>query len=161
MTSGSLGTWTMQESSGLSMEDLDLRWRKNKNAHLGEGEPQFCVTIHTANGETRTQDVPDPFITTTVVDKISRWEAFLWIFRSDEHRTIKTVVSVRGTHAASRRIMTMNPYQMATENSQYHEECKARVAAGGFLPGDSVMCAQAGSSSEDRPRDKRQTSSEV
>ncbi len=146
--------------SEIAMLDLEHQWERNLNAHLGEGEKQFTVTIHTASGETRTQEVHDPFVTSTVVDKISRWEAFKSIFKGDESRTIKTVVSVRGSHAAQRRIMTMNPYQMAIENAEWEADCAARSAAGGFLPGDG--CATIGTvSSENRPHDQRQTDSEV
>lgn len=113
-----------------------------EGAHLGEaGTEQFTITVQMGDGTSKTDKIHDPFVTCTVVDKFSRWSAFKSVFQGEDRRTIKTVVSVWGSHSAQSRIMTMNPFVMQMENAAWEKDCAERAAAGGFLPGDG--CAQA------------------
>lgn len=87
------------------------------NCYLGEeGTEQFTVRA-TVDGElVKEQAIHDPFINTTTITSFSRWRCFLGIFKG---LTVKTQVSVRGSHAAQARIMTMNPFDLQRETKEW------------------------------------------
>ena len=104
--------------------------------YLGEeGTEQFTVTTQLNGRRIGQQKIHDPFAATTV---ILDWKdlfrgllvGFLFWGR------VKVTVSVRGTHAAERRIMTMNPFEMQRENEEWERGCLAR-AKSGFAPGET------------------------
>ena len=93
---------------------------------LGEsGTEQFEVRTLLNGCEIGRQKIHDPFVHTTVV--IGWWD----LLRSLLRRKAKVQVVVSGSHSAQRRIMTMNPVELAMENQAWIEECKQRRTYGG------------------------------
>ncbi len=94
--------------------------------YLGKpGTEQFTVEVVLDGKVLQHKAIHDPFISTTVI--ISRLDLFLgWIESLFYSRPFKVQVRVCGTHAAERRIMTMNPVQMMIENRQWEAECAQR-----------------------------------
>lgn len=86
-------------------------------AMLGEeGTEQFHVVTRVDGEIVKQQPIHDPFVHDTVINVRSRWSSFLGIFLL-RHRRVKVETSVRGTMAAQRRIMTMDPVEMAAEEA--------------------------------------------
>lgn len=89
-------------------------------AHLGEeGTEQFTVTIHRDRELVREQKIHDPFIHSTVIIKISRWDLFKSLFKK-QYET-RVIVHVTGTPAAQRAIMTLDPEELARENEEIYK----------------------------------------
>ncbi len=91
-------------------------------AHIGEeGTEQFTVATR-LNGDLvgPVRQIHDPFIHTTVV---IGWRDML---KGLLTRKLRVEVTVRGTHAAQSRIMTMDPAEMQRENLEWEEECAWR-----------------------------------
>lgn len=86
---------------------------------IGDTDTEQFNVETLVNGETvRLTRIHDPFIHTTVVTKLSRWDHFKGIFRPPE---TKTQVVVRASEGAQRAIMTMDPVQLARDSEDILE----------------------------------------
>lgn len=114
-------------------------WVAPQPPYLGEeGTEQFTVTTELNGLPISTQKIHDPFIRTTVT--IGWWELLRALLTGLLFwGKLKVNVRVSGSHAAQRRIMTMNPVEMQMENEQWEQDCAARSKAGSFLPGDTAQ----------------------
>jgi hypothetical protein len=109
-------------------------------AYLGEqGTEQFTVETKLDGKVIGKQQIHDPFIHNKTVFTLDRWSAFKQFLRPTP---IKVEVTVRGSHAAQRRIMTMDPEEMQRENAEF--EHIDRTSNCGF------ECVQSTSKSEER-----------
>jgi hypothetical protein len=89
-------------------------------AHLGEeGTEQFSVETRVDEKTVRVQPIHDPFIRSTCIVGISRWDHFVAIFRP---RKIKIQIIVNGSEGANRAIMTLDPEQLARDTEEILEE---------------------------------------
>lgn len=92
-----------------------------KNAMLGEqGTEQFTVTSRQDGKLIREQKIHDPFIHCTTVIQISRWDLFKAMFRRQYETRVE--VSVWGSEAAQRAIMTLDPEALARETEEILEQ---------------------------------------
>ena len=84
-----------------------------------EGTEQFTVEILVDGKTIMVQPIHDPFIHSTTVVGITRWDHFLAIFR---RRDIRVQVVVRSSEGAQRAIMTMDPRQLAMDTEEILEQ---------------------------------------
>lgn len=91
-------------------------------AHLGEeGTEQFSVETLVDGRTIKVQPIHDPFIHSTTVVSISRWDHFWAIFR---RREIRVQVFVSSSEGAQRAIMTLDPEQLARDTEEILHERK-------------------------------------
>lgn len=84
--------------------------------HIGEnGTEQFTVTTYLDGEIIRVQPIHDPFIRSTTVTVIGRWDAFKAIFR---RKAFKIGVHVDGSEGVQRAIMTMDPEKLQGETEK-------------------------------------------
>ena len=97
-------------------------------AHRGEeGTEQFSVETLVDGKTIKVQPIHDPFIHSTTVVSISRWDHFLAIFR---RREIRVQVFVSSSEGAQRAIMTLDPEQLARDTEEIlHERKIARESS--------------------------------
>lgn len=103
----------------------------NSPPYLGEeGTEQFTINYEVGGRQLSSQKLHDPFVTATVV------LCWMDLLRGMLRGHLRVRVTVTGTQAVQRRIMTMNPYKLQAEQAEWEAECAARAAAGGYLAGD-------------------------
>jgi hypothetical protein len=84
-----------------------------------EGTEQFTVKTYIDDHKLiREQKIHDPFISSTTVSVLTRWSCFLGLF-AKKYRTVKTQVSVFGSHGAVARVMTMDPAELQRETDEW------------------------------------------
>jgi len=86
-----------------------------------EGTEQFSVETLVDGKTIKVQPIHDPFIHSTTIVEISRWDHFLAIFKP---RQIKVQVYVSASEGAQRAIMTMDPARLAKDTQQILHERK-------------------------------------
>jgi hypothetical protein len=86
-----------------------------------EGTEQFSVEILVDGKTIKVQPIHDPFIHSTVVVGISRWDHFLAIFK---RRQIRVQVFVSSSEGAQRAVMTLDPEKLARDTEEILHERK-------------------------------------
>jgi len=86
-----------------------------------EGTEQFTVETQVDGRTIKVQPVHDPFIHSTTVVSIPRWDHFLAIFK---RREIRVQVAVRASEGAQRAVMTLDPSQLAKDTEEILHERK-------------------------------------
>jgi len=98
---------------------------------LGEaGTEQFTVETAIDGRFNSSQKIHDPFVHTTVALVLDRWSSLKNLLRPTP---IKVSVCVRGTDAAQRRIMMLNPEELQAEDAEIQRtRQKSRGTADGM-----------------------------
>ena len=85
-----------------------------------EGTEQFTVETRVDGTTIRVQPIHDPFINCTTVTRLGAFQCLKAFFGRGV--AIRTEVIVRGSEAAQRAIMTLDPEQLTRETEQILEE---------------------------------------
>jgi hypothetical protein len=89
-------------------------------AHLGEeGTEQFTIETRVDGKTIRVQPIHDPFVTSTTTTKISWLGCLKGLLYGGV--TVKHQVLVRGSLAAQRAIMTLDPEELERESERIIE----------------------------------------
>ena len=88
---------------------------------LGEqGTEQFTVKNFHDGKLIREQKIHDPFITSTTVIQLSRWDLFKALFKRQYETRVE--VHVWATEGAQRAIMTLNPKTLERDTQEILEQ---------------------------------------
>jgi hypothetical protein len=86
------------------------------------GTEQWTITVKRDGVLVGEQKLHDPFLHNTTTIAISRWDLFKALFR--KQFLTKIEVSLRATEGMQRRIMMMDPHEVAAESEAILEERK-------------------------------------
>jgi hypothetical protein len=104
------------------MPTVDPNREHRQRSTLGVGgTQQFTVTYKLDGKIVEETRLHDPFVTATMGVRLSWWKCLLGVFRGGSPVS-EVQISVRGTKAAQRRILALDPVEMQRENEWEAEQ---------------------------------------